>query len=219
MSLITEKYKESIKKGEEQLAIAIQKRSSFRPTVEIDWDHFTRLLKQNCNIVLARKNREANFMIDEYNTQVIRQLWLYFIGSKDFEGDLLKGILLAGGVGNGKTTLMSGFLMMYEQLANKIFTNIHAHRVADFQKSEPAWMKKPVYIDDLGKEEEEIKEYGSITRPLMEFIALRYEQGSLTFGSTNFKHETLVNKYTSHIVERIEETMNFIELPGESRRK
>jgi DNA replication protein DnaC len=75
-----------------------------------------------------------------------------------------------------------------------------------------------LFIDDLGKEQSELVYYGSVIRPLSELLYQRYENGALTFTTSNFKLESFATKYTPEVADRLPEMFNEIVLPGQTRR-
>lgn len=48
--------------------------------------------------------------VDDSNVKIVQELCKYFTSDPDFNGDLKKGVLLSGGVGVGKTTIMKFFM-------------------------------------------------------------------------------------------------------------
>src|SRR5688572_20532865 len=93
---------EALRKGREEkhyrlkrIAYAEELRKDFKP-LEITSDQFFMLFK-------------TKYVIDDDNEDIITNLCLYFTSEPAFKGDLKKGLLLVGGVGIGKSTLMQFF--------------------------------------------------------------------------------------------------------------
>ena len=82
------------------------------------------------------------------------------------------------------------------------------------------FVRKPLIIDEFGRESKMVQDYGNVTRPLSELLSLRSDAGSLTHGTTNFLWNTLSSDefYGGMIGDRLKTMFNFITLPGESRR-
>ena len=87
---------------------------------------------------------------------------------------------------------------------------------------------RPLFIDELGREQLEVNDFGNKLRPVSELMALRYDTGARTFFTSNFKISTLSKGYNEkgeligygqYIGERIQEMANMVELPGDSRRE
>jgi DNA replication protein DnaC len=80
------------------------------------------------------------------------------------------------------------------------------------------YVRRPLFIDELGREESEVKDYGNVVKPVIDLFGLRYEEGARTYATTNFKYESLEKFYGEFIRTRMEEMMTYIQFPGESRR-
>ena len=87
---------------------------------------------------------------------------------------------------------------------------------------------RPLFIDELGREQLEISDFGNKIRPINDLMALRYNTGARTFFTSNFFLSTLskgrnekgeIIGYGQYIGERIQEMTNIVEMPGESRRE
>jgi len=158
------------------------------------------------------------FVVDEQNKDAINQLYYYLIGSPQFDGDLMKGIIMMGAIGNGKTILIESFIDVFNECADKIITCIHSKDVARvLTDQEVGYMnKRPMFFDDMGKEQEAIKVYGTVVHPMEDVFNERYKNQALTFATSNYKFEDM--KYSRHMIDRIRQMMNVIVLPGNSRR-
>jgi len=77
-------------------------------------------------------------------------------------------------------------------------------------------LKRPLFIDDLGKESLEANNFGTKIQPIADLISLRYDLGSMTFVTTNYKMETLTKFYGITTTDRFKEMFNIMELGGES---
>ena len=71
-------------------------------------------------------------------------------------------------------------------------------------------------LDDIGKEQAAIKNYGTIEHPLEDVINKRYNNFGLTFGTSNYNLKDM--GYSTHTIDRMKQMMNVIVLPGKSRR-
>jgi len=160
-----------------------------------------------------------SFIVDADNKNVINQLYYYLVGSPEFEGDLLKGIILMGAIGNGKTVILETFLDVIDDVANKIVLRLHSKDVSKvLQENVTGYLnKRPLFIDDMGKEQEAIKNYGTIEHPMEDLFSERYKNFALTFATSNYKFDDM--KYSNHMKDRMKQMFNIIVLPGKSRRK
>lgn len=192
-----------------------------RAFVKIDANQFKEIFILNAEIILAKKNQEKTFIIDENNKEVINQLYFYLIGSDRFKGDLYKGIFLSGNIGSGKTLILNSFLKIIEDLSIKVVTKLHSKAIASFLKEngESYLNQRPLFIDDIGKEAKTVNDYGTVKNTIPDLFALRYDFGSWTFATCNYKSDKLTEFYGETIFDRFKEFFNNMELSGNSRRK
>ena len=168
--------------------------------------------------------------MDDFNRDIIYQMWLYVKGDEECRWNIHKGIYLGGKVGCGKTLLMQAFCEILHLVSGRTVEMIPAtqlyQRIIDDGINSLA--KRPLFIDELGREQLEINAFGNKMRPINELMALRYNSGARTFFTSNFKISTLSKGfnekgeaigYGQYIGERIMEMTNIVEMPGESRRE
>lgn len=186
-----------------------------------------RIFKSECDIHkfksifidAAKKRLYGNeFIVDAENKNQINQLYYYLIGSDQFSGNLNNGILLMGAIGNGKTILMESFIEVFNATSNKVITVIHSKDIARIiTDHELGYLnKRPLFVDDIAKEQEAIKNYGTTVHPFEDVINERYKNFGLTFGTSNYKFEDM--PYDRHTIDRMRQMFNVIILPGKSRR-
>jgi len=161
---------------------------------------------------------EKPYIIDESNKEVINNLFHYINGNIEFQGDLSKGILLIGPIGTGKTIIMESFCEVFNECSNKIITIVGSKNIVDILSTNgyDYLNKRPVFIDDIGKEQTKINTYGTVSKPMEDLINERYKNESLTFGTSNLKIEDM--PYNPHTLDRIKQMFNVIILKGKSRR-
>jgi DNA replication protein DnaC len=177
---------------------------------------------------LHKRCQNKDFVIDENNEPVIQQLHFYATNNSAFTGDLTKGILLQGKYGCGKTILLDTFTMLRNHIVKKYNLN---HPLLLFIKSIELqeqirkqsinkFVRRPMIIDEFGRESKTIQEYGNVIRPISELLSLRSDLGTLTHGTSNFTFNTLSSEefYGGMIGDRLKMMFNFITLQGESRR-
>lgn len=174
------------------------------------------------------------FTIDQDNQLVIEKLIQYFMGSMD------KGILLRGGIGTGKTLLMTIF-KHYASLYGRGFRIFHVRDIiTDYMNSGAKGLSQyilpevvecgqvtkkafPICIDDIGTEANTYKFYGSQSNLIEELIYGRYDiwvsRRVVTHFTTNKTPKELKDFYGERAYSRIIEMMNDFILTGKDRRK
>lgn len=184
------------------------------------WEDFCQILSTNANNILLKRGFTHHFEIDNANQDIIYQLYLYFIGDSACKWNIHAGIIFAGKVGCGKTLLMMAYILLANSMARKQITIYHANELCDFvrEKGIKEIDRKPLFVDELGREPEEVVDFGNVKKPIVELLAKRYECGARTYATTNFKIPTLEEKYSQYIVSRLQEMCNYILIPGDSRR-
>ena len=140
-------------------------------------------------------------------------------------------LMLMGGVGCGKTTMLNAFCRMTNRL---YYSNISYERrgfqwESAYVLNEWARTNKDRYeefkkcewaaIDDLGLEATEVSDYGTILYPIRDILLHRYEHGLLTLVSTNYLPNALTEKYGTRIGDRLAEMMQIITFKESSYRR
>lgn len=192
----------------------------FKCQVQMTYEEFKELLGSYATEIMVQRSVIGQFRIDQNNEPIIKQLYLYFIGHPDCTWNLNAGLIFAGKIGSGKTVLMTAFLKITDNYTRRRTVIAHAKQLPYLFKKNTIeyYEKRPMFVDDLGKEEAEIKDFGTIIRPWIDLFSLRYDQGARTYATTNFKPADLEKIYGEFICSRMAEIMTFIVIPGESRR-
>ena len=193
-------------------------------------NHFWRLLNATAQAIMAQRGVFHPFVVDDDNREIITQMWHYITGSDECRWNIHKGIYIGGKVGCGKTLLMQSFCEILHLISGRTVEMIPAtllfQRIIDDGINSLA--KRPLFIDELGREQLEMNAFGNKMRPIADLMALRYNFGARTFFTSNFKLSTLSKGrnekgelvgYGQYIGERIQEMTNIVEMPGESRRE
>ena len=195
-----------------------------RPYIKLDWESFIERLTSNANAILKIRGNKQNFQLYEADLPTITQLYYYATGNEKCKFALNKGIAILGSIGRGKTLLMQAFLQLFNQdptTKNVTFIDTldYVNRLADEPELYTRNFKRPLYLDDFGKEPAEINIYGTKRHPISELICARYNYGATTFFTSNYNLDTLTEHYGKHIIDRLQEQCTFIYMTGESRRK
>ena len=112
------------------------------------------------------------------------------------------------------------YLRLSDEYSRKLTTMVHSKTLSGLIKQNgiEAYIRRPLFIDELGREEAEVKDFGNIVKPVIDLFGLRYEEGARTYATTNFNYTSLQNFYSEYIRTRMEEMMTYVQVPGESRR-
>ncbi len=163
--------------------------------------------------------RGGEFVRDADTTSHIAQLALLLTTDNP-----KNGVLMCGGVGSGKTTLMMA-LQKAINLMNE-FTHVPGLALStakDIANSEAIYTRyiersEPLGIDDLGNEPSEVHRWGNITNPVSDILERRYAQRLFTVISTNLTLEQIKGHYGERIGDRIVEMCEVIEFTNPSYR-
>ena len=186
----------------------------------LSYEEFCWALTTNANNILLKRGFMHHFEIDASNQEVIRQLFLYFTGDSACKWNIHAGIIFAGKVGCGKTLLLTAYILLANTMARKQITMYHANELCEFIREQGIKEidRKPLFIDEPGREPNEVVDFGNVKKPIVDLLAKRYERGARTYATTNFKLQSLEEKYGQYIVSRLREMCNYVLLPGDSRR-
>jgi DNA replication protein DnaC len=194
-----------------------------RPVVKMEFNSFYSKLVENSNHILRERGVDREFKLFEEDKAIIQQLYLYATCNKNCQYDLNKGLLLMGTFGNGKSLLLRALSMIFNQdNFSKRVKIMSAESYIDELRQNSLFAsemrKRPLLIDDAGKEPMEIVLYGERIKPISSLLAKRYDHGGFTFMTSNYGAESLTKHYGAHIGDRLNEMFNLIVKEGQSRR-
>ena len=144
-----------------------------------------------------------------------------------------QGIMLAGNVGNGKTTLIQALkatikiAKMQGWFDNGAQTGLRITDARDIaklvainpQEFDAIRRTALLAIDDMGKEPAEVLDYGNAYNPVIELMECRYNEQLFTIISTNLTPKQVREKYGNRIADRFNEMMNVIAFVHDTYRK
>lgn len=177
----------------------------------------------------ARQTGRKNYVVDEENQNVIKELLHYFAQTQQGNLSTHKGILLAGNVGSGKTLLMETFSTLvrhtqpfYKTTARQVAKDYAADGLTalvrylkQFKKTPKGLVPVDFLFDDLGAEDSK-KHYGNEANVMAEVIYDRYElytrYATRTHFTTNLTPEELEDKYGTRAYSRLCQMCHFIVL-------
>lgn len=137
-------------------------------------------------------------------------------------------LLLTGGVGNGKTTILRALndlinLKRFETVggnesggqlvlcqfwnAKELFTELQNKQMFDKIARLPI-----LAIDDFGTEPVEYMAFGNATNPLTDMLFKRYERMNTTLITSNLSVKSMKEKYDERLTDRFRETTTKIEV-------
>ena len=142
------------------------------------------------------------------------------------------GIILIGGCGNGKTTLIRAFqrlLNMWQIPCREGYERqwaiqiISAKEVISQYRENPKqirnlFQRNMLAIDDLGTEAVEIMNFGNVETPITDIISKRYDEQKFTIFSTNLAVSDIRSRYGIRIADRFNEMCKKITFPNSSYR-
>jgi len=166
----------------------------------------------------------SSFEITERNKLIIEGLFWWFFNDPRSCYDLNKGILLKGGKGTGKTTLVKSFQKLFKALQQSFAFSTAQTISLDYAMNGDVdfWLREKVMaIDEVGREEK-AKYFGNglsvIGYILHERYSIWQSKGIATIATTNLDSSDIESLYGETIRDRCKEMFNHIILDGESRR-
>ena len=133
------------------------------------------------------------------------------------------GILLCGGCGNGKTTMLKAFQQLLNSLHIPKPDNdgtygiqiVDAKYIAHLCKNNHEAYRKLISvdmlgIDDLGTEPSEVMDYGNVYTPVIDLLTKRYEEQLFTIITTNLTPQQIRDHYGDRIADRLNEMVQKI---------
>ena len=139
-----------------------------------------------------------------------------------------QGIILMGGVGSGKSTMMAALQKAHNYLYPQyndigIIIRDAGQIVREYQENRPTidycGVEDMLAIDDLGKEPTEVLRYGTHIQPLVEIFEQRYNRMLPMLITTNLERKQVAEKYGRRIADRFNEMFEVIVFNEESYRK
>lgn len=211
--------REIIEKATQDRDRAIQRISLIRR--DLTPELFKELFIIRAQEVMIEHKSPGDYIVDKENREVINLL--YFHATRNEEKiNPYAGIILNGSYGCGKSVIIAAYCRVLNDIGiiGEKIEEFHAVELADHIRLNGIipYARKPLLIQDIGKEPNIVNAYGTVVNPISNLLAVRAEYGSLTFGSTNHKLSSISELYKEYIGKRIVEHVNFIFLPGKDRR-
>ena len=168
--------------------------------------------------------RRIEFINDESTQRNVSK------AAKWLTGDYKVGLILYGGVGNGKTTLarsiceLISILFQKDEWTGKGVVKISALELSKMIIDDPGRYKKIketelLFIDDIGTEPANVKSWGNECSPLTELIYFRYDKQLFTLATSNLNDAELKDRYGLRISDRFNEMFERVFFSSSSYRK
>ncbi len=186
----------------------------------MDYETFKNVIAIKSERIFLQRSEPRGFKFDEFNKSIIEQFYYYAIGSDKFKGSIWKGIHLWGDYGCGKTTLVLAFCEIINEISGKIIKTILAKELGNsiIRFGIEYFVSRPIFLDDIGREIKELKNYGNLLRPVPDLYYLRKEKGAWTFQTCQKPISDLEQVYGKFTTDRMRAAFNEIEFKGNSRR-
>ena len=133
------------------------------------------------------------------------------------------GMMLCGGCGNGKSTMLKAFQQLLNSLHIPKSDNdgtygiqiVDAKYIAHLCKNNHEAYRKLISvdmlgIDDLGTEQSEVMDYGNVYTPVIDLLTKRYEEQLFTIITTNLTPQQIRDHYGDRIADRLNEMVQKI---------
>lgn len=139
------------------------------------------------------------------------------------------GIILCGVCGNGKTTILYAF----QNALNYLIANDYVkrefgiriidakdvlHYGKDFERFRQIKTCNMIGIEDLGREETGVLDYGNLLNPVIDLLEYRYNNQLFTFITTNLTPKDIREKYGKRIADRFNEMLEVVIFENETYR-
>lgn len=168
--------------------------------------------------------RRIEFINDESTQRNVSK------AAKWLTGDYKVGLMLYGGVGNGKTTLarsiceLIAILCEKETWTGKGVVEVSALDLSKMIVDAPEQYNEikeseMLFIDDMGIEPSTVKSWGNELSPVTELLYFRYDKQLFTLATSNLNDEELSKWYGIRILDRFNEMFDRVYFPGNSYRK
>ena len=139
-----------------------------------------------------------------------------------------KGVILIGGTGVGKTTVMRCARKVFNSFAEKEMDMILGHQIKDATKHNREgyigtgdYTMSYVLLDDVGSEPIKIVEYGSEVNPFIDIVEYRYnmeDRMKVLWVTTNLSMGDISERYGDRVASRLVEGNVIANMGGEDFR-
>lgn len=130
------------------------------------------------------------------------------------------GLILYGGYGTGKTTMLEAVKYVMDCRCNATASRIYtAEKFLPVAEADGRNLFGLLIIDELGREPDVIKDYGNEKRPVPDMICWREKRAMPLLAATNLTEDELRAKYGEYVYDRLRSLCNRVFFDGESYRR
>lgn len=130
------------------------------------------------------------------------------------------GLILYGGYGTGKTTMLEAVKYVMDCRCNATASRIYTtEKFLPVAEADGKNLFGLLIIDELGREPDVVKDYGNEKRPMAEMICWREKRAMPLLAATNLTEDELRSKYGEYVYDRLRSLCNRVFFDGESFRK
>lgn len=236
-------------KSFEEMVMAINDRLNgmFTPIRRIPFDEAINTADTLNFLSMLGKRRFDRFRIDDNNRDAYTNAIKWLLSDETMtavcpktgniiNGDLKKGLYIAGGTGAGKTYLtelilaLSMIMQVEIQIGKTVrqltWQNIRADEICEQYATKGTLSefktKNILCIQDLGTEPLESSHMGNSINPLRQILEARADRGdTITIITSNIPmcHEQNLKMYGDRVISRLPFVMNYITISGGDRRQ
>ncbi len=138
-------------------------------------------------------------------------------------GNHRPGLLLYGNYGAGKTSMGKAICLLISVINKKVVWPTTARELCNLAASDKDAFQdlkkqKMLYIDEVGREQLVVQNFGNKINPFVEVLEYRYDRQMFTILTANLTEEEIIDRYGIYIHERIEENFDKINYTNPSYR-
>ena len=219
--MVSEIIHDAYEKAKREYLRKAERMNSFK--TQFTPEDFKNQFKIRAEMAMLERRIPGTFETDDDNRDILNLMFCYTAQQLTETMNPYNGVMLNGAYGCGKSIMMSAFCRVLNDLrmsADEQIEEIYSMDLAEYIKLKGSgkYMRKPLLIQDLGKENNFINAFGTKINPIGELLAIRAEYGALTYASSNFNRKSLEDRYETYVIDRFYAMTTVLRLPGKNRR-
>lgn len=138
-------------------------------------------------------------------------------------GDHRPGLLLYGNYGAGKTSMGKATALLVSNMIKHVVYHTTARELCNMAASDKEAFneykkQKMLYVDEVGREQLTVQNFGNRINPFVEVLEYRYDNQMFTILTANLTEEEITDRYGVYISERLTENFDKINYTNPSYR-